>query len=125
MADIKFTVLAVDDVSTNLQILNTILRDKYFVKVATSGLRAIQIAASLPSPDIILLDLIMPEMDGHEVCRKLKLNDITKHIPVIFLTAKSSLETEQECRVAGAVDYICKPVNPSVLWASLSKHLTP
>ena len=84
----RHTILVVDDTPTHLSQLANLLKEQYRVKVANSGLKALKIAAATP-PDLVLLDIMMPEMDGYEVCRRLKTSDTTRHLPVIFLTAKS------------------------------------
>ena len=106
----KAVVLIVDDIASNIQILASILKDTYQLKVSTSGLKAIELAGQEPKPDLILLDVKMPEMDGYEVIKKLKESEETKHIPVIFVTANDTTEDEEKGLLAGAVDYITKPV---------------
>ena len=119
----KPTLLAVDDTADNLTLLNDLLCRQYKVKLANSGEKALRIAAATPSPDLILLDIMMPEMDGYEVCRQLKLQPATRDIPVIFLTARSDAEAERAGLEAGAVDYVTKPFNPPVLLARVRTHL--
>jgi sigma-B regulation protein RsbU (phosphoserine phosphatase) len=116
------TVLAVDDTPENLDIVKGILHDDYIVKVAVNGKIALKIAQS-QSPDLILLDIMMPEIDGYEVCRQLKANPETRDIPVIFLTAKGETADEAEGFKLGAADYILKPVNPPLLKARVKTHL--
>jgi putative two-component system response regulator len=122
MEDSRRTILIVDDVPENLEILSAFLRDIYTVKVATRGQRALDIVRRSP-PDLILLDIMMPEMDGFEVCRRLKSDYTTRHIPVIFATAKIEPEAELEGLALGAVDYISKPFNPPVVLARVRTHL--
>jgi sigma-B regulation protein RsbU (phosphoserine phosphatase) len=112
----KPTILAVDDTPENLDVVKGILVPEYVVKVAINGPTALKIAESQP-PDLILLDIMMPEMDGYEVCRRLKENPATREIPVIFLTAKEQTTDETRGFDLGAVDYIRKPVNPQILEA--------
>ncbi|MCK6491692.1 MAG: response regulator, partial [Planctomycetes bacterium] len=119
----KPTLLAVDDTADNLTLLNDLLCKQYKVKLANSGAKALRIAAATPAPDLILLDIMMPEMDGYEVCRQLKLHPATRDIPVIFLTARSDAEAERAGLEAGAVDYVTKPFNPPVLLARVKTHL--
>nr|WP_242477096.1 response regulator [Halochromatium glycolicum] len=88
------------------------LKDDYNVKAATRGQRALRIARSGEPPDMILLDIMMPEMDGFEVCEQLKADLTTRHIPVIFITAKIGIEDEIKGLELGAVDYIAKPISP-------------
>ena len=115
MNEVKSTVLIVDDTPTNIQLLNSMLREQYKVKAATNGEKALKIARTEPQPDIILLDIMMPEMDGYEVCRRLKSSALTAAIPVIFITAKTGVEDEQQGFSLGAVDYITKPFNPDIV----------
>jgi len=115
-------VLAVDDTPENLDVVKNILVPDYTVKVATTGALALKIAAKQP-PDIILLDVMMPEMDGYEVCRRLKSDPATAEIPIIFLTAKDQTADEAEGFSLGAADYIHKPVNPQILKARVATHV--
>ncbi|MEI7841766.1 MAG: two-component system response regulator [Gallionellaceae bacterium] len=119
----KATILVVDDTPANLSMMNALLKDDYVVKVANSGTRALQIAHADGPPDLILLDIMMPEMDGYEVCRQLKLDVQTRDIPVIFLTAKSEVDDEQHGLELGAVDYITKPISPPIVMARVRNHL--
>ena len=116
-------ILVVDDTPDNLTLMSGLLRDHYRVKVATNGERALQVAQAKPQPDLILLDIMMPGMDGYEVCQRLKSDDRTRDIPVIFLTAKSSIEDEQKGLELGAVDYITKPISPPIVLARIRNHL--
>src|SRR5690606_3999361 len=100
---IKKTVLIVDDIPENLSMLNALLKDFYAVKVAISGEMCLKIASVLPRPDLILLDVMMPDIDGYDVCRRLKADAYTSEIPVIFLTAKINMEDEQMGFDVGAV----------------------
>jgi class 3 adenylate cyclase/CheY-like chemotaxis protein len=117
------TVLAVDDTPDNLSLLTGLLKESYRVKVANSGEKALKIAFSDDPPDLILLDIMMPEMDGYEVCRQLKGNPVARDIPVIFLTAKSEVEDERMGLELGAVDYLTKPVSPPLMLARVKNHL--
>jgi len=118
----KFTILAVDDTPENLDVVKGILSADYIVKAATSGPMALKIAEKQP-PDLILLDIMMPEMDGYEVCRRLKDNEFTKDVPVIFLTAMDQTTDEAQGFELGAADYMTKPVNPPILKARVATHL--
>lgn len=118
----RATVLIVDDTPDNLTLLSNLLKDKYATKVATSGATALQIVAS-SKVDLILLDIMMPEMDGIETCRRLKADPAGAFIPVLFLTAKSLQEDEALGRSVGAVDFLRKPVNPDLLFARVAAHL--
>ena len=119
----KQTLLVVDDAPDNLALMNGLLKDLYRVKVANSGERALKIASTLPLPDLILLDIMMPNMDGYEVCRRLKADPVTADIPVIFLTAKAEVEDEQKGFDVGCVDYITKPISPPIVLARVKTHL--
>jgi putative two-component system response regulator len=119
----KATVLVVDDTPDNLSLMSGLLKDDYKVKVANNGEKALRIAASDTPPDLILLDIMMPGMDGYEVCRQLKSNQKTWDIPVIFLTAKSETEDEKRGLELGAVDYLTKPVSPPIVMARVKNHL--
>lgn len=120
----KPVVLVVDDTPANLALVSSLLKDLYMVKVANRGARALQVAATKPMPDLILLDIMMPEMDGYEVITKLKENPETADIPVIFLTAKAEVEDEQKGFELGAIDYITKPISPPIVLARVKTHLT-
>jgi putative two-component system response regulator len=120
----KPVILVVDDTPDNLSLMSGLLSGDYTVKVAPSGARALKIAHADTPPDLILLDIMMPEMDGYEVCRQLKADPRTAAIPVIFLTAKSEVKDEQHGFQLGAVDYITKPVSPPIVLARVRTHLT-
>ena len=113
----KPVLLVVDDTPTSVDLLHAILRDDFQIKVATNGDRAVAVAQKEPRPDIILLDVMMPGVDGYEACRRLKENPDTALIPVIFITAKTEVEDEQKGLSLGAVDYITKPFNPDLVKA--------
>ncbi|WP_346930157.1 two-component system response regulator [Clostridium sp.] len=117
------TILIVDDTPDNLILISEVLKDDYKIKVANRGERALKIANSDPQPDLILLDIMMPEMDGFEVCKKLKENPHTSKIPVIYLTAKTQVEDEQLGLNLGAVDYITKPISVPIMKARIRNHL--
>jgi putative two-component system response regulator len=119
----KQTVLVVDDAPESIALLSSLLKDLYRVKVATNGEKALDIAFSSDPPDLILLDIMMPGMDGYEVCSHLKKESHTADIPVIFLTAKSEIEDEEKGFELGAVDYITKPISPPILIARVRTHL--
>jgi PAS domain S-box-containing protein len=116
-------VLVVDDTPEILSLIHTLLRDTYQVKSANNGKKGLQIAHSNPQPDLILLDIMMPGMDGYEVCIQLKEDPKTRDIPVIFLTAKSEIENEERGFSLGAVDYVTKPIGPSVLLARVKTQI--
>ncbi len=120
----KPTILIVDDTTENLSLMNDLLKDLYRIRIAKSGEKALDAVLIEPIPDMILLDIMMPFMDGYEVCRRLKSQAITRDIPVIFLTAKSQEEDEERGLNLGAVDYITKPISPAILLARVKNHLT-
>ncbi len=113
----KKTILIVDDAAENIAVLKGILSNDYKVKVALNGEKALQISSSDSPPDLILLDIMMPEMDGYEVCRRLKSSKQTNDIPVIFVTAKGEVGDETLGFEVGAIDYITKPVSPPIVLA--------
>jgi len=118
----KQTVLVVDDTPINIDVVKGILSETYFIQAAIDGQVALKIIEK-KKPDLILLDIMMPEMDGYEVCRHLKSDPETRNIPIIFLTAKNQESNETEGFLLGAADYIRKPVNPSILQARVKTHL--
>ncbi|MFO7685213.1 MAG: two-component system response regulator [Desulfobacterales bacterium] len=114
----------VDDTPDNLILMNNLLKDDYKVKIANGGEKALRIARSESPPALILLDIMMPGMDGYEVCQHLKDDPKTMYIPVIFLTAKAEVEDEKRGLELGAVDYITKPISPPIVMARLKNHIT-
>jgi len=116
------TVLVVDDAPSNLAILTESLRTEFDVRIATSGAEALRLVREVP-PDLILLDILMPEMDGYEVCRRLKATPSTRNIPIIFLTAKGDVADETLGLAIGAVDYIIKPVSIPIVQARVRTHV--
>ena len=119
----KRTVLVVDDGPDNLTLLSGVLKDEYKVKVANSGARALQVMQSAPLPDLVLLDVMMPEMDGHEVLRRMRDDQRLREVPVIFVTAMSEAQDERRGFELGAVDYITKPINPPIVLARVRAHV--
>lgn len=119
----KPTVLVVDDTPENIDVLVGILKSNYKVKAALNGEKALKIAMSAHPPDIILLDIMMPVMDGYQVARSLKKNPATTHIPIVFVSAMNELKDEQKGLEIGAVDYITKPVSPVIVKARVHNHL--
>ncbi len=117
------TILVVDDTPDNLALMSGLLKDSYKVKVANHGEKALKIAASDSPPDLILLDIMMPDLDGYQVCERLKGDPATRDIPVIFLTAKTEVEDEQHGLALGAEDYITKPISPPIVLARVATHL--
>lgn len=120
----KSTVLVVDDTPENLTLMAALLKDSYKVKVANHGDKGLKIATSDNPPDLILLDIMMPDIDGYEVCRRLKANPATRDIPIIFLTAKSDVEDEKMGLELGAADYITKPISPPIVMARVATQLS-
>ena len=116
------TILVVDDTPANLSLLSALLKGQYIVKVSVNGAKALDLIATAP-PDLVLLDIMMPVMDGYEVCRRLKANPVTSHIPVIFLTARTEIEDEELGFSVGAVDFIHKPISPPIVVARVKTHL--
>ncbi|MDM8537494.1 sigma-54 dependent transcriptional regulator [Desulfobacterales bacterium HSG17] len=121
--NIKPRVLIVDDEPDNIRILANLLKKKFIALAASNGPEALELAVSENGPDIILLDILMPDMNGYEVCRHLKTDPRTSDIPVIFITAMEEYEDETRGFESGAVDYITKPFNPSVVEARIQTHL--
>ncbi len=118
----RATILVVDDTPQNLSLMSDLLDADFNVKLAPSGVRALKIVSNSP-PDLVLLDIMMPEMDGYEVCRRLKADPATKDIPVMFVTAMSEIENEEEGLSVGAVDYITKPISPPIVLARINNQL--
>lgn len=117
------TVLVVDDTPSNIQVLAEALRTEYRVRVANSGRMALEIIATKGLPDIVLLDVMMPDMDGYEVCRRLKNDSLTKDVPVIFITAKTGAQDEEQGLRLGAVDYVTKPFHLPIVLARVRNHI--
>ena len=116
-------VLVVDDQAINIQLLHQIFAPDYQVRMATSGAKALELCRDDP-PDLVLLDVVMPGLDGHEVCRRLKADEATRNIPVIFVTAHTEAAQETRGFELGAVDFIAKPVNAATVRARVNTHLT-
>ncbi|MFT3857709.1 MAG: response regulator [Aquabacterium sp.] len=117
------TILVADDSPQNIELLSRVLGHAYRIKVATSGEKALQIAYGDEPPDLILLDVMMPDLSGHEVCRRIKANPDRRRIPVIFVTALGTIEDESLGLSLGAVDYITKPISPPLVQARVRTHL--
>lgn len=120
----KAVILVVDDVPTNIQALALLLKEDYTIKVAAGGVRALEVASQDPIPDLILLDVQMPDMNGYDVLRLLRENNDTAKIPIIFVTGKDSTQEEEYGLELGAVDYITKPIHPSIVKARVKTHIT-
>ena len=119
----KKKILVVDDTTENIDVLVGVLKAEYRIVPARSGERALAVARSDSPPDLILLDIMMPEMDGMEVCARLKVDEKTRKIPIIFVTAKGEVDDETRGLEMGAVDYITKPISPSIVQARVRNHL--
>ncbi len=118
----KASVLVVDDQTTVIRVMERMLSDEYVVLAATSGMLALEIAQN-KLPDLILLDMVMPEMSGIDVCKQLRSNPLTKNIPVIFVTSMDDRHNEETGFRAGAVDYISKPPSPGIVLSRVKVHL--
>jgi sigma-B regulation protein RsbU (phosphoserine phosphatase) len=119
----KNVLLLVDDDPENIEIVNAILGDTYNVRVALNGVKALELVRQEPPPGLVLLDVVMPRMDGYEVCNRLKADPKTRDIPVIFLTGKTDIDDEARGFEVGAVDYIHKPFSPPIVTARVRTHL--
>lgn len=119
----KPTILVVDDTPDNLSLMAGLLKDHYRVVLANHGERALKLARAEDAPDLILLDIMMPGLSGYDVCKILKDDPATQHIPIIFLTAMTAAEEEKKGLEMGAVDFITKPVNPPIMLARVSTQL--
>lgn len=119
----KARILIVDDILSNIKILSSVLRGVYDLSIATSGQECLDFVQNQTLPDLILLDIMMPEMDGYEVCHRLKKNEKTKDIPVIFVTAKTDADNETHGFDCGAVDYITKPISPPIVLARVKSQI--
>lgn len=117
------TILVADDSPQNIELLSRVLGPEYRIKVATSGDKALKIAYSDEPPDLILLDIMMPDLSGHEVCQRIKANPDRRRIPIIFVTAMTTIEDESLGLSLGAVDYITKPISPALVQARVRTHL--
>src|SRR3989339_29483 len=117
------TVLIVDDMAANIAILSDLLQNSYKIKIAKSGQRALEIAKSKEKPDLILLDIEMPQMNGYDVCNILKSSSETRNIPIIFVTAKNDTMDEEYGLNLGAIDYIKKPFHPAIIKIRVKNHM--
>lgn len=116
-------ILIVDDIPENIRILGNLLKSEYRISLAISGEKALKKAVGDPPPDLILLDIMMPGIDGFEVCERLKRVEKTKDIPIIFITAKNAREDEEKGFLLGAADYIKKPYSTEVVKAKIKMHM--
>jgi putative two-component system response regulator len=123
MGEERLTILVVDDAPSNIDVLRNILSADYKVKVAINGEGALKIAQKEPRPDLILLDVIMPEMDGFEVCRRLKENQATAAIPVLFVTGTADDYDVLKAKSLGAVGFIMKPIEGDVVLEVVRKTI--
>ena len=117
------SILVVDDSPENLQVMAAVLKEQYKVRVAINGERALALATAPEPPDLILLDVMMPGMDGYEVCSRLKSNPATAGIPVLFVSSCDEEEDEARGLSVGAIDYIIKPIRPSIVQARVRNHI--
>lgn len=122
-AAVKPTILVVDDAPENIDVLRGLLHEQYLLRPAINGELALRLVQVTPVPDLILLDVMMPGMDGYEVCRRLKADPLTRDIPVIFVTAKTETEDEVQGLSLGAADYLTKPVVPAIVRARVSSQI--
>lgn len=120
----KYTILVVDDEPTNVAVLNAMLRNNYKVKAALNGIDAIKIAKTHPQPDLILLDVIMDNLDGFEVCETLKVDADTNHIPIVFVTALNESKSEKKGIEIGAIDFFNKPYSAPIILKRIENHLS-
>ena len=123
MSGVKKVILIVDDTPDNILLLSGLLKDNYKIKAATNGEKAIVIANKTPPPDLILLDVVMPEIDGYAVCETLKHHELTKNIPIIFVTGNASDAEKQHGFSLGAIGYLGKPVDSAQLFDIIQKTL--
>lgn len=121
--DGRIPVLVVDDTPDNLSLIHGLLRDSYRVRVATSAAKALQILERGELPHLALLDVMMPDQDGYDLCARMKADPRFRDIPVIFISARSEIADEQRGFAAGGVDYVTKPISPATLLARIETHL--
>ncbi|AYJ78727.1 diguanylate cyclase domain-containing protein [Aliarcobacter cryaerophilus] len=119
----KPTILVVDDMTTTLLLIHDLLKDTYEVKIAKSGAKALEILESPNDIDLILLDIEMPDINGYDVCRRIKNNETIKNIPIIFITGRTSQEDEEYGLNLGAIDYITKPFNKAIVKLRIKNYL--
>ena len=119
----KPTILVVDDMTTTLLLLHDLLKDTYEVKIAKSGTKALEILESPNDIDLILLDIEMPDINGYDVCKRIKNNETIKNIPIIFITGRTSQEDEEYGLNLGAIDYITKPFNKTITKLRIKNYL--
>lgn len=120
----KRKILIVDDIAANIKVLANLLSDDYTIQIANSGIKGLQVARSKNPPDLILLDIMMPDLDGYEVCRQLKNDKLTRRIPIIFISSLDEVKDEMRALDLGAVDFITKPFNPDVMKARIRNQMT-
>ena len=119
----KPTILVVDDMTTTLLLLHDLLKDTYEVKIAKSGTKALEILESPNDIDLILLDIEMPDINGYDICKRIKNNETIKNIPIIFITGRTSQEDEEYGLNLGAIDYITKPFNNAIVKLRIKNYL--
>jgi putative two-component system response regulator len=123
MTETEATILIVDDTPMNIDVLESILSGRYSVRSASNAELALRIMLSTPQPDLVLLDVMMPDIDGYELCRQLKASEFTSTIPVIFVTAMHEIEDETRGFDVGCVDYIIKPISAPLVLARVATHI--
>jgi len=119
----KAKILVVDDIPENIHTLKNLLKEEYSIIASTSGEKAIGLVKKDPSIDLIILDILMPQMDGYEVCQILKADENTKHIPIVFVTSLNDIRSEEKGLSLGASDYIHKPINPLLTLNRVALHI--
>ena len=119
----KKKILIVDDVASNIHMLSLMLKEQYSIVAAKSGLKAIELATKKPQPDLILLDILMPDLDGYEVCKQLKENPVTKNIPVIFVSSLNDVNEQEKALFHGGNDYLIKPVTKDILYNKIETQI--
>ncbi len=120
---IKKTILVIDDVPDNITFINNLLSDEFIIKASTNAKTALRILQNAPYPDLILLDVVMPEVNGYDLCKTIKENILVRDIPIIFVTSNTSPDEITRGFISGGVDYVTKPYNPNELKARISTHL--
>ena len=123
MAEKEKRILVVDDQEINIDILENLLDKQYTVLSAMTGMQALRIAQSNNPPDLILLDIVMPELDGFEVCKRLKSDSRTNPIPVVFITTQDEIDDKMDAYEYGAADYITKPIDPDIVLSTVGKYV--
>lgn len=121
--NLEKTILIIDDTDTNLHMLLELLEDKYDVLATLDGFEALEIVQEEEKIDLILLDIMMPNIDGFEVCKRLKEDEKTNKIPIVFITAKTDIKSINKIYEVGGIDHICKPFNVFEILEKITKHI--